>query len=520
MNNINALYDKIKSLDVFDKNFPQNLQAARSSFFAYDKSLIAMKPGKYDPSCEVFPAEDGRYASDYKGAHFEMFFKRSEKSDRLIVSFGVARTVGNDEFREQLPVFTRWSWYPFINGSMLCFEDPMYYLPAPVNPGLRIGWSYGNENEDYAAYTAEIIRKIADRLNIPNSGIILYGSSAGGTTAIRVGTYLPGSSTAAINAQLDLKHYFDLKNHFLRYTGIDLDAEDKFHRNDLPYLIKNCPQSKFLIITNAESRKDTEIQLASFLKSYGITSKPGIGLSKIADNTAIWIYDAPGKTPHIVQDNYLMYTFIRYLLDDFSNPDFVNTHQDEVLYITDWRRDQAAAGLEIQQLKNEISLLHKERERLYNAVLSQVTTPSSKYIESLTARIDIKNNSAAADNPNNLKWLFVSDNTAKIQAPLWFLKNGQGYVVQSDAKKITLVFKCTGSGTLEIILRGIHKKDSSGSLIPMYIDYTNFVVDEKSVFADTRKSVWHNEPFKFTRPVKDGEIISVTLTWEEHVARP
>ena len=74
MNNINALYDKIKSLDIFDKNFPQNLQTARRSFFACDKSLVSMEPVKYDPENEVFPADDGRYASDYKGAHFEMFF--------------------------------------------------------------------------------------------------------------------------------------------------------------------------------------------------------------------------------------------------------------------------------------------------------------------------------------------------------------------------------------------------------------------------------------------------------------
>ena len=514
-NNIYTLFERLASIDALEENSDKKLQEIYHNFFITDQNLVTEKSRICSMDDEQILLKDGRFSLDHKGAHFEAFYKNAGRHDTLIVSFGVARPWKSGPFQKDHPVFIRWKWTPFIDGHMLCFEDPMYYLPPPIGPNLKIGWFYGNENEDYAVYTAEIIKKLAKELNITNNNIILYGSSAGGTAAIRVGAAIKESKTVAINPQLNIcRHSYTA--HFTELTNFDLSQEDKFNRNKLAHLIKSTPDSKFLLIVNLESRHDIEIQLGDFLNKWGYKQKPGFGLSKLG-NTAIWIYDAPGRQPHNVMEDYRIYPYIRYLLNSFDEDGFVQKHQKEVLYINDWWRSQAQARYENQLLKEENELIKARINALNTERLKNISNGKTAFNEIKTARIDIINHSGSeSDISTDLKWIKVSDNTARVQTPLWFLKDGQGYVLQSDKCEINFKFKCVGNGNLEFFLRGIYKRDKNGKNIPYWLDYTYFAVNGETIFSE-RKNVWHNKPYKFTIPVKNGDIIECSAAWEEHI---
>ena len=59
------------------------------------------------------------------------------------------------------------------------------------------------------------INSIAEKMQVLQQDIYLYGSSGGGTAAIEISRFLEKSNVIAINPQLDMDHYFytkDFKN--------------------------------------------------------------------------------------------------------------------------------------------------------------------------------------------------------------------------------------------------------------------------------------------------------------------
>ena len=127
----------------------------------------------------------------------------------------------------------------------------------------------------------------------------------------------------------------------------------------------------------------------------------------------------------------------------------------------------------------------------------------------VTARIDIKN---AGEEGNNIEILSCCP-AAEIAAPDWYKKAGIGYMIHSEQGNLEMKFRCVGSGELQILLRGIFAKDSSGNHIPWWIRYTRFLVNGKPAFSGAR-AVWHDQPFRFQKKVKNGEEISVSVSWE------
>lgn len=130
-----------------------------------------------------------------------------------------------------------------------------------------------------------------------------------------------------------------------------------------------------------------------------------------------------------------------------------------------------------------------------------------KYI---TARIDIKNKGLY---DNNVVVLDCSDKNANISWPNWYKNDlGSGVVIQSINKSLLLKIKCIFDGKLEIILRGVDFRDISGHIFPIYIEYNNLIINNKSIFS-SNKVVWHNKPFLYSFDVRDSDVISVFVTW-------
>jgi FOG: TPR repeat, SEL1 subfamily len=229
-----------------------------------------------------------RFNVDIGSAHFECFFKEKE-SDWLYVFLPGARTGS-----KKLPRFSRWSWYPSVDGNVLCVEDPMYYK----FPKLSIGWFFGTQDEDYTEYLLRIVEKIAEKHKIPNEHIVFYGSSAGGTTSIACSSSMNGSVAVSINPQF-FPNITDARKKAFESTGMvlsDPQISDRVHL--MEKMIRG--KGKNIIIVNCASKDDFK-DLLGWCKELKIEPKLGIVQAK---NVLIWTYEAYGTpSPHTSFEN-------------------------------------------------------------------------------------------------------------------------------------------------------------------------------------------------------------------------
>ena len=125
-------------------------------------------------------------------------------------------------------------------------------------------------------------------------------------------------------------------------------------------------------------------------------------------------------------------------------------------------------------------------------------------------RIDLKNYGLQQ---NELEIIECDFKSVICTFPSWFKSNdGEGMVVESEKGSIDLKLRCVNDGFLKIYLRGPDIRDKNFNSFPVYIDYTNFIVNNELIFNNS-KLVWHDEPYIFQKEVKDSEIINIHLEW-------
>lgn len=132
----------------------------------------------------------------------------------------------------------------------------------------------------------------------------------------------------------------------------------------------------------------------------------------------------------------------------------------------------------------------------------------------VTARIDIKN-AGATENDVEISG-FPSGTVAT--TPAWYSKNGRGHVLESAAGTLNLALRCVGNGTLEIVLRGRDVRNRNNERIPVVIDFTSFKLNGNDVFFGTQ-SAWHDFPYRIRQSVKDGQTLSLSVSWKQHTPR-
>lgn len=212
-------------------------------------------------------------------------FVRQGNAPYLFVTLTGARNDINT-----LGSFRRWSYYPYYNGHMLSFLDPMFRK----FPTLKLGWYYGTESFNLLQQLANIILIFAKHLNIENKNIIFFASSGGGTAALYLSSIIENSNCIAYNPQIFLTNW-PYSNTFTKITGINLYKEDKFKRNNIVSLLLNNKKSKYFILENIQSEHDYSGQILKLSKELDIKLKYGI-VSK--DNIYIGLINVPSKTPH------------------------------------------------------------------------------------------------------------------------------------------------------------------------------------------------------------------------------
>ena len=128
----------------------------------------------------------------------------------------------------------------------------------------------------------------------------------------------------------------------------------------------------------------------------------------------------------------------------------------------------------------------------------------------LQCRIDIKNHGSK---DNDVVLMESNDNLLSFFAPDWFKNDdGIGYLLNSNTGSLNLSFKCVNDGILTFGFKGIDYSDRKGYRIPIYIDYTEIVVDGENLVSGSRVC-WHDNPFNYQKEVKDGQIIKIQVKW-------
>ncbi len=157
-------------------------------------------------------------------------------------------------------------------------------------------------------------------------------------------------------------------------------------------------------------------------------------------------------------------------------------------------------------------LLWEENKQIENEINSHYFDENANFLKKfLESRIDIKN---YGDETNNIIILNDDNQSLNITQPSWFTdEEGIGTLVNSVKGDLDLSFKCVNDGKLVLGFRSVDFKDKSGNRIPIYIDYTEIVVNDE-IIVDESQMAWHDAPFIFEKKVKDGEIINIKAKWE------
>lgn len=150
-------------------------------------------------------------------------------------------------------------------------------------------------------------------------------------------------------------------------------------------------------------------------------------------------------------------------------------------------------------------------KNIENGINSQFFNENAEFLRKyFDSRIDIKN---YGDKTNNIRLLFADDSSLRITRPSWFNDDkGIGTIVNSTKGYLNLSFKCVNDGKLIISFKAIDYRDKNGNRIPIYIDYTDIVINDEIIVDESTVS-WHDNPFIFQKEVKNGEIINIEVKW-------
>ncbi|WP_405283317.1 hypothetical protein [Methanobrevibacter sp.] len=131
------------------------------------------------------------------------FLIRFTHSDKLICLGSGAEKRNEKNFDR--PIFQRHTWYSEFNASVIYYSDPIFLRSRTA----KCGWCVGTPHEYYLDYIKKILQKLCLNKQIKNKNILFYGSSAGGFTSIKLGTYFKGSKVLVNNPQIDVRNYND-----------------------------------------------------------------------------------------------------------------------------------------------------------------------------------------------------------------------------------------------------------------------------------------------------------------------
>lgn len=194
--------------------------------------------------------------------HFSLALKNQYESAVIFSNGAINREKKNP------PIYMRSSWAEDVTSNCIFIDDPTIH-----NSNLSIGWGIGRPDHYYLNDISLIIRKILSLYGIEDEKVMYYGSSAGGTMSLLLGSKHIGSKVLVNNPQMRTDKFLSGRTICdIRETFFENYSEDEFfnefkERLSVPYAFKNnqhIPQTIYLF--NRKAYGDFEIQFKSFIE--------------------------------------------------------------------------------------------------------------------------------------------------------------------------------------------------------------------------------------------------------------
>ncbi len=124
-------------------------------------------------------------------------------------------------------------------------------------------------------------------------------------------------------------------------------------------------------------------------------------------------------------------------------------------------------------------------------------------------RVDAKN-FGTADNA-----LVVIAPKTKVSTPAWFANaQGKGSMIEGSELKQSISLKAIKSGKLQLTFKGPDRR-ANNVRYPLWIDYKSIKIDGKEILSSP-VATWHDKPFKYEMPVKDGQVVKIAFKQQPH----
>lgn len=261
-----------------------------TSEYIFSKYIFA---NALDVSANDFPKADSSaifYNLKGKNWDFPALYYPSDKQALFVLMPSAV-----DRKRMTLPAFNRWTWASngFFPGSVLCIADPTLGL----HDDLALGWLLGDSQNCATEELACFITELAKSKGIPNSKIVIYGSSAGGFAALALASFIDGSIAVAINAQTDALLYsntrqVDLTSKVCFSMPKDEARQEFKDRLDMTVRWSKVSSSRAIILQNILDDHHYDVHFKPFWQSLG--GEPEVeGLSASGRHLA-WVYRQEG----------------------------------------------------------------------------------------------------------------------------------------------------------------------------------------------------------------------------------
>ncbi|MBE6848562.1 MAG: hypothetical protein E7502_01445 [Ruminococcus sp.] len=317
-----------------------------------------------------------RYVVTHQDVPFECLYLPDGSKKLYVMLCG-----GGAKIR-RYPRFLRWKYQNFLQGNVLCIDDPMYHFHPEF---ARVMWYYGTKDKPFLHLLLDIVKKAMAQLGIKATDVTFVGSSGGGYASLYCANLLDDSAAIAMNPQLVLKNW-DPKTilpHFKK-LGIDLTGEDTYGRN---FLKLTNPKSRFLLVINAASEWDITQQFTPFAQAHGITPKYGISQNK---QIVTWLHHTEYSDMHSVFLEKTGLAFASYLCEKMKEGFDLNALQpcssllNEVLYEKyDQRMKLETANKELDTYYQYFlkSISRTIEEALYRRLPMQASPALRRYLD-------------------------------------------------------------------------------------------------------------------------------------------
>lgn len=143
--------------------------------------------------------QDGRFRVKINKGDFEgSLYKRAGSKNLFVVLSG-----GWDPEKHKWPYFQHMKWQKHLDGNVLYVADPTLLYGKE----LRVGWYVGTKRFNWMDDLGNLVKHIAESLEVTSDHIYPIGDVAGGFAALMLATKLGDSTAIAINPQTDVLRY-------------------------------------------------------------------------------------------------------------------------------------------------------------------------------------------------------------------------------------------------------------------------------------------------------------------------